>query len=98
MIVTPCQSNTVTGKGIFLAVLSGALTSGLGYVIWYAALRGLTTPQAAVVQLSVPLLAAIGGVIFIAEILTLQLIISTALILGGILIVITGRYYVNSSK
>lgn len=80
-------------KGIILAVLSGAIASGIGYSIWYKALAGLTAIQAAVVQLSVPVIAAVGGVIFVSEAITFRLTISSLLILGGILLVVLGRYY-----
>ncbi|MDN3644273.1 DMT family transporter [Lutimonas halocynthiae] len=73
-------------EGILLALLSGIFTSGLGYTIWYIALRGLNSMQASVVQLLVPVLAAIGGIVFIGESISLELIISGTLILGGILI------------
>jgi len=82
-----------TTKGIILAVLSGAIASGIGYFIWYMALSGLSVTQGAVVQLFVPIIAAIGGVIFTSELVTLRLIESSALVLGGILMVILGRYY-----
>ena len=75
-------------KGIVLAVLSGAVASGIGYTIWYTALRGLSSTQAAVVQLLVPVIAAIGGVVFISEAITLHLIISSFLILGGVTLVL----------
>jgi drug/metabolite transporter (DMT)-like permease len=75
-------------KGIILAVLSGAIASGIGYTIWYTALRGLSSTQAAVVQLLVPVIAAIGGVVFISEAITLHLIISSILILGGVTLVL----------
>jgi len=78
-------------SGILLAVLSGAVASGVGYVIWYAALRGLTATRAAIVQLSVPVLAAWGGVAFLAENISLRLILAGAFILGGISLAITGR-------
>ena len=77
--------------GILLAVLSGAVASGLGYVIWYAALTGLTATRAAIVQLSVPVLAAWGGVVFLAEEISLRLILAGAFILGGIALAIAGR-------
>ena len=77
--------------GILLAVLSGAVASGVGYVIWYAALRSLTATRAAIVQLSVPVLAAWGGVVFLAEDISLRLILAAAFILGGITLAITGR-------
>ena len=70
--------------GIAYALASGAITSGLGYVIWYAALRDLTASLAGIAQLSVPALAAAGGMIFLAEPLTPRFLIATALILGGV--------------
>lgn len=79
------------GAGIALAIASGALTSGLGYVIWYEALRGLTAMRAASVQLSVPPIAAIGGVLLLSEPLTVRLVIGSAAILGGIAIVLGTR-------
>jgi len=77
--------------GVLLALLSGAVASGLGYVIWYAALAGLTATRAAIVQLSVPVIAAWGGVVFLAEDISLRLILAGALILGGIALAIMGR-------
>jgi drug/metabolite transporter (DMT)-like permease len=81
----------LTQSGILLAVLSGAIASGLGYVIWYTALRGLSATRAAVVQLSVPVLAAWGGVVLLGEDISLRLLLAAALILGGIALAITGR-------
>ena len=81
----------VSMKGIALAAASGALASGVGYVIWYAALRGLTTTRAAAVQLSVPVLAAWGGVLFLAEDVSMRLLLAGALILGGIALSVAGR-------
>ncbi|HLL70643.1 MAG TPA: DMT family transporter [Pyrinomonadaceae bacterium] len=77
--------------GIMLAVLSGALASGLGYVVWYTALRGLTATRAATVQLAVPVLAAAGGVLFMSERVTLRLLLAALLILGGIALALLGR-------
>ena len=74
----------ITDRGILLAVVSGALTSGLGYVIWYAALNYLSAMQAALVQLSVPAIAAAGGVLLLAEPISLRLLTAGVLILGGI--------------
>ncbi len=74
----------VDATGAMLAVTSGALASGVGYAIWYAALPALTTASAATVQLSVPVLAAVGGVIFMAEAVTPRLAIASVLILGGV--------------
>ncbi|MEM1035387.1 MAG: DMT family transporter [Pseudomonadota bacterium] len=73
-----------SGRGIGLAVLSGALTSGLGYAVWYTALKGLTATRASIAQLSVPAIAAIGGVLFLSEPITLRFALATALILGGV--------------
>lgn len=89
--------NYSTG-GIVLALLSGGITSGIGYTIWYIALGGLTSTQAAVLQLSVPLIAALGGVIFVSEAITFRLMISATLVLGGILIVVLGRYYFTQRR
>lgn len=74
----------ISQSGVLLAALSGAIASGVGYVIWYAALRGLTATRAAIVQLSVPVLAGWAGVVFLAEEISLRLILAGALILGGI--------------
>jgi drug/metabolite transporter (DMT)-like permease len=77
--------------GALLAVTSGAITSGLGYVVWYAALRHLTATRAAIVQLTVPLLAALGGVALLDERVTARLLVSALLILGGVGLAITAR-------
>jgi drug/metabolite transporter (DMT)-like permease len=73
--------------GLMYAVLSGALSSGVGYVIWYAALREMRAATAATVQLSVPVIAALGGAALLGEPLTLRLLVSSAAILGGIALV-----------
>lgn len=70
--------------GVALAVMSGAITSGLGYVVWYQALKGLTATRAGIAQLTVPAIAALGGVIFLAEPITLRFTLSTLAILGGV--------------
>jgi drug/metabolite transporter (DMT)-like permease len=70
--------------GALLALMSGAVTSGLGYALWYRALKGLTPVQGALVQLSVPAIAAAGGIAFLAEPLTWRFALCSALILGGI--------------
>jgi drug/metabolite transporter (DMT)-like permease len=77
--------------GILLALTSGMVTSGLGYVLWYKALKELTTTQASLVQLLVPVLAAFGGVLFLAEQLSLRLVIASLLILGGVTLAIVKR-------
>ena len=80
-------------RGILLAVLSGAIASGIGYSVWYAALKFHTATRAAILQLSVPALAATGGVIFMAEMVSLRLVSASVLILGGISLAILGRKY-----
>lgn len=80
-------------EGILLAMVSGGITSGIGYTIWYIALGGLSSTQAAVLQLSVPVIAATGGVVLVSEAITFRLVISAALVLGGILVVVLGRTY-----
>jgi len=92
LVVLTFQQAQISLEGTLLAILSGAITSGFGYTIWYMALGGLSATQAAVVQLTVPIIAAFGGVIFLSEQISLRLILSALLILGGILIVILGRY------
>jgi len=77
--------------GILLALAAGALTSGIGYVLWYAALKGLSAIRAAAVQLSVPPIAAFGAVLFLAEPLTPRLAAASAAILGGIALVLASR-------
>lgn len=79
------------GWGILDAVLSGAIASGIGYAVWYAALRGLTATRAASVQLSVPVLAALAGVLFLHEPITLRLLLASVAILGGIALVVFDR-------
>ncbi len=76
------------GDGVFLAIISGAITSGLGYAIWYMALKDLTATRAGIAQLSVPAIAAIGGVLFLAEPITLRFALATLAILVGVAIAI----------
>jgi len=80
-----------SGRGLALAVASGSLASGVGYVIWYVALRGLTTTRAAAVQLTVPAIAAGGGVALLGESVSLRLVASALLILGGVALTMTGH-------
>ncbi|HEV7618598.1 MAG TPA: DMT family transporter [Burkholderiaceae bacterium] len=79
---------SLDSAGFWYAILSGALTSGVGYVIWYAALRGLNATTAATVQLSVPVIAAAGGIMLLGESITPRLLIASAAILGGVALVI----------
>lgn len=78
-------------QGVLYAVLSGAITSGLGYVIWYAVLPKLTRTRAAAVQLSVPVLASLAGALFVNEPITLGLILTSTAVLGGIALVVYGK-------
>ncbi|HKY89403.1 MAG TPA: DMT family transporter [Nevskiaceae bacterium] len=77
--------------GVGLAVASGALTSGLGYAIWYTALPALNATTAATVQLSVPALAAAGGVVLLGEPFGVRLALASAMILGGVAVVILAK-------
>lgn len=81
----------VTPRGLALAIASGALASGLGYVIWYAAVRRLAALRAAAVQLSVPVIAAFGGVLLLDETLTGRLGLASVAVLGGIAMVLHSR-------
>jgi len=81
----------LSAYGVILAVLSGAVASGIGYTVWYAALKHHTATRAAVLQLSVPVLAAAIGIGFLAEAVSLRLAVAAALILGGIAITIAGK-------
>ena len=81
----------ITPFGFWIAVASGALASALGYIIWYSALPYLSGIQASVYQLSVPLIAALGGVILVGESLDARLMLAAALLLGGIGFLLWGR-------
>ena len=85
--------------GINYAVISGAVTSGLGYIIWYSALPGLRAASAATVQLSVPVLAATGGILLLGEPITVRYMLASVAVLGGIaLVVATPHSQINLSK
>ncbi|PKO59300.1 MAG: EamA family transporter [Betaproteobacteria bacterium HGW-Betaproteobacteria-18] len=79
------------GQGVLYAVMSGAITSGLGYAIWYAVLPQLTRTRAAAVQLSVPVLASLAGALFVNEPITLGLMLTLTAVLGGIALVVYGK-------
>jgi drug/metabolite transporter (DMT)-like permease len=81
----------VSPRGFLLAAISGAVTSGLGYAVWYAALPGLTPLRAAVLQLAVPVLAAAGGVGLLGETVTLRLAVAGIVVLGGIALAVFAR-------
>ncbi|WP_439669837.1 Permease of the drug/metabolite transporter (DMT) superfamily [Cupriavidus necator] len=82
---------SLDGAGLAYALLSGAITSGLGYVIWYAVVPQLKAAIAATVQLSVPVITAAGGIALLGEALSLRLALSAAAVLGGIALVIAGK-------
>ncbi|HKP92456.1 MAG TPA: DMT family transporter [Chthoniobacterales bacterium] len=79
------------GAGMVYAIFSGAVASGLGYAVWYTALPALRSTAAATVQLSVPVLAALGGIIFLGEAVTLRLGLASIAVLGGIALVVRER-------
>lgn len=83
--------STISMTGVILATVSGAIASGIGYSIWYVAMPLLKTTQSAVIQLCVPVLAAIMGVVFLSEQLTLEFIIASSVILGAVLIFILNK-------
>jgi drug/metabolite transporter (DMT)-like permease len=85
------QNLHITFAGALFAALSGGLTSAIGYVIWYAALRDHSATSAALVQLLVPVLAALGGVVFLSEALTMRLLLSSAMIIGGVALALMQR-------
>ncbi|WP_419902706.1 DMT family transporter [Kiloniella sp.] len=81
----------LTQRGVFFAIASGAITSGLGYALWYSVLPRLDTITASVAQLTVPALAMMGGAIFLSEPITLRFLISAALIMAGVIIAVKKR-------
>jgi drug/metabolite transporter (DMT)-like permease len=78
-------------RGVALAVASGALASGVGYSLWYAALKHLTAIRAGILQLAVPILAAFGGVVALDESISSRLVIAGVAIIGGVAVAITRR-------
>lgn len=91
LVAIPITGGRAEASGIALAIASGAIASGIGYSLWYAALPSLAAMRAAIVQLSVPVIAAAGGAIVLHETVTLRLAIATALILGGIAIALIAK-------
>jgi len=81
-------SHSISAHGVILALLAGTITSGLGYIIWYRVLPHLTVSVAAVAQLSVPAIAALGGILFLGEVLTDRFLWGSGLIFAGIAITI----------
>jgi drug/metabolite transporter (DMT)-like permease len=82
--------------GFGYAVVSGALTSGIGYAMWYSVVPALKATHAATVQLSVPVIAALGGVLFLGEPVTWRLVLASIAILGGIGLVILEKQEANA--
>jgi len=82
-------------SGAIYAIISGAITSGIGYVIWYSALPDLKATSAATVQLSVPVLAATGGILLLGESITFRYVIASAAVLGGIALVVIEKQRVS---
>lgn len=82
--------------GVALAIASGAVTSGIGYVIWYAALKGLSAMRAATVQLSVPPIAALGAALLLSEAISMRLVAASIAILGGIALALASRTQAKS--
>jgi len=78
----------ISAAGVAFAVASGTIASALGYAIWYAALARLAAVQASIIQLSVPVIATLGGVVLLDEVLTSRIVLATVLTLGGILAVL----------
>jgi drug/metabolite transporter (DMT)-like permease len=89
------QGASLDRAGFWYAFLSGALASGIGYAIWYTALPAMKATNAATVQLSVPVIAALGGIAFLGESLTLRLVLPSIAILGGIALVILAKQKAN---
>jgi drug/metabolite transporter (DMT)-like permease len=98
LVVVALSGIDVEPRGVLLAVASGSLASGLGYVIWFDALRGLTATRAAAVQLTVPVIAAVGGLLFLGEAFTLRLLIAAVLILGGVGATLSARSRVAAPR
>jgi len=92
------NNTSLDNAGVWYAISSGALASGIGYAIWYTAVPALKATKAATVQLCVPVIAALGGVVFLAEPITLRLTVTSAAILGGIALVILEKRHVDGAR
>jgi len=90
--------SSLDAAGFAYAVASGALASAVGYAIWYTALPALRATTAATVQLSVPVIAALGGVVVLGEAITLRLVLASVAILGGIALVILEKQHANGAQ
>ncbi|WP_245749879.1 DMT family transporter [Marinobacter zhejiangensis] len=93
LLLIPVMTSSIEldQDGLLLAVASGALASGLGYAVWYTVVPQLRSASAATIQLSVPVIAAVGGVLLLGEPLTVRLVVAGAAVLGGIALVILSR-------
>ena len=91
LLVGMSYLKNMTIEGVLLACASGAIASGIGYSVWYVAMPLLKSTQAAVVQLCVPVLAAIAGVLFLSEQVTMEFIVASSLILGAVLVFILNK-------
>jgi drug/metabolite transporter (DMT)-like permease len=91
LLAIPITGGTITGEGAALAMASGAIASGLGYSLWYAALPHLAPARAAIVQLAVPVLAAAAGALVLGEVVTVRLVAATVAILGGIALALLAK-------
>lgn len=92
------NGTSLDNAGFWYAVSSGALASGIGYAIWYTALPALKATNAATVQLSVPVIAALGGIAFLGEPITLRLVLASIAILGGVALVILQKQHANGGQ
>jgi len=92
------EGASLDSAGFWYAVSSGALASGIGYAIWYTALPALKATNAATVQLSVPVIAALGGILFLGEPVSLRLVLASVAILGGIALVILEKQHANGAQ
>lgn len=92
------NGTSVDSAGFCYAVSSGALASGIGYAIWYTALPALKATNAATVQLSVPVIAALGGIVFLGEPITLRLTLASTAILGGIALVVLTKQHAGGAQ
>ncbi|HET8762966.1 MAG TPA: DMT family transporter, partial [Gemmatimonadales bacterium] len=90
-VLLSLHSLRLSSSGLLLAVISGAITSGLGYVLWYSVLPSLGGTRAAIVQLLVPVIAVLGSIVFLGEALTAHLALSGSVILGGVVVAMLGR-------
>jgi len=86
--IVTISSTRLDSLGVVYAIISGAITSGLGYVIWYSALPGLKSSSAATIQLSVPVLAATGGILLLGEPISVRYVVASIAVLGGIGLVV----------